>query len=358
MNLIVPMAGKSTRFPGLRPKWMLTHPNGHFMAVEAIAGLKPERFDAIYMVFLQEHEDSYHFAKGLRNELGDLGLGSQTRFVFLPDATRDQPETVYQVIAREKIEGPILVKDSDNTFSTEVPADNCICYYDLNLAGLVKPQNKSYLIKDEYGNVVNIVEKQVISPFFCVGGYGFREAKEFARSYENLDLQGARYISHIVFDMLTKGGSFVAQPVSAYVDWGTLEDWENYKRSFATLFIDIDGVLVKNSSSHFIPYYGESEPLRENVGIVRQLRDSGKFQVVITTSRPEKYREVTERQLASLGLRYDYMLMGLYHSKRIVINDYSKSNPYKSCDAINLRRDSDELREILRESLGIDYEEI
>ena len=50
--------------------------------------------------------------------------------------------------------------------------------------------------------------------------------------------------------------------------------------------------------------------------------------------------------------------MGLNHSKRIIINDYSNSNPYKSCDAINLKRNADDLKEILRESLGIDYEEI
>jgi hypothetical protein len=50
--------------------------------------------------------------------------------------------------------------------------------------------------------------------------------------------------------------------------------------------------------------------------------------------------------------------MGMQHGKRIIVNDYSKSNPYKSCDAINLRRDSQELEDILRDSLGIDYEEI
>jgi hypothetical protein len=50
--------------------------------------------------------------------------------------------------------------------------------------------------------------------------------------------------------------------------------------------------------------------------------------------------------------------MGLFHSKRIIINDYSKSNPFKSCDSINLKRDSSELKDILRESLGVDFGEI
>ena len=88
------------------------------------------------------------------------------------------------------------------------------------------------------------------------------------------------------------------------------------------------------------------------------MRATGKFQIVITTARPEKFRSITEDQLHSFDLQYDYLLMSMHHSKRIIINDYSKSNPYKSCDAINLKRNSNELKEILRDSLGVDYEDI
>ena len=30
-NLIVPIAGKSSRFPNIRPKWMLTHPKSGYL---------------------------------------------------------------------------------------------------------------------------------------------------------------------------------------------------------------------------------------------------------------------------------------------------------------------------------------
>ena len=56
MNLIVPMAGKSSRFPEMRPKWMLTHPNGRFMGIEAILGLNCDDFKSIVYVILKEHE--------------------------------------------------------------------------------------------------------------------------------------------------------------------------------------------------------------------------------------------------------------------------------------------------------------
>ena len=49
-------------------------------------------------------------------------------------------------------------------------------------------------------------------------------------------------------------------------------------------------------------------------------------------------------------------IFGLVHGRRIVINDYANTNPFKSCDAINLRRDSEDLREMLEESVGFNID--
>lgn len=358
MNLIIPMAGRSSRFPGIRPKWMLTHPNGKFMAIEAIAGFDLSQFDKLFFVYLKEHEEQYHFLHGFCEELEIHGLLKKTTMLELPEPTIDQSDTVYQAIKRGNIKGSIVIKDSDNFFNVKFTPGNSICYYDLNKAGLIKPKNKSYVMIDDFGKITNIIEKQVISPYFCVGAYGFEDADLFCTTLEKLKLENERYISNVIYQCILDGKSFSALPVSNYSDWGTLQDWDNYKRSFATLFIDMDGVIAQHSASHFPPYYGETGPINENVEILKKLRNTGKFQIVITTARTEKYREVTEKQLLDFGLTYDYLLMGMQHGKRIIINDYSKSNPYKSCDAINLKRNSNELKDILRDSLGIDYEEI
>lgn len=358
MNLIIPMAGRSSRFPDIRPKWMLTHPNGKFMAIEAIAGFDLSQFNKIFFVYLKEHELEYHFLQGFLEELDTYGLIEKTILLELPEPTIDQSDTVYQAIKRGKIKGPIVIKDSDNYFKADIRAGNSICYYDLNKAGLIKPKNKSYVMIDDFGKVTNIMEKQVISPFFCVGAYGFEDADLFCSTLEKLNFESERYISNVIYQCILDGKSYNAIAVSDYNDWGTLQDWNNYKRSFATLFIDMDGVIAQHSASHFPPYYGETGPIKENVEILKKLRESGKFQIVITTARTEKYRLVTEKQFSDFGLTYDYLLMGMQHGKRIIINDYGKSNPYKSCDAINLKRNSNELKDILRDSLGIDYEEI
>jgi hypothetical protein len=358
MNLIIPMAGKSSRFPNLRPKWMLTHPNGRFMAIESICGLNLDGFEKIYFVCLKEHETLFGFHKGFSEELEDAGLLGKTEFVLLPEQTKDQPQTVYNAIKQANIKGPIVIKDSDNFFNVTLTPGNSVCYSDLNTSGLIKPKNKSYLMRDANGNISNIVEKQVISPYFCVGAYSFESAGLFCEMLDILPDQGERYISNIIFQAILQGKLFEGKEVENYVDWGTVEDWDRFKRSYATLFVDIDGTLVKNSSSHFPPYIGNTDPIDSNIEILRTLYSSGKFQVILTTSRPEKFREATIQQMKKVGMPFDHLIMGLYHSKRIIINDFSKSNPYKSCDAINLKRDSNELKDILRESLGVDFEEI
>ena len=352
------MAGRSSRFPGIRPKWMLTHPSGRFMAIEAIAGFDLTTFDKIYFVYLKEHEEEYHFLKGFREELEDFGIWDKTVMVELPELTRDQSETIYQAIRVGSIKGAFVVKDSDNSFCANIKPGNTICYHDLNNAGLIKPGNKSYLMIDDFGQVTNIIEKQVISSFFSVGAYGFEDTELFCKALGKLKKQSERYISNVIYQCILDGQTFSAIEASNYCDWGTLEDWDNYKRSFATLFIDMDGVIAQHSASHFPPYYGETGPIKENLEILKQLRASGKFQIVITTARAEKYRDITVNQLKEFGLSYDHLIMGMIHGKRIVINDYSKSNPYKSCDAINLKRNSNELKDILRDALGVDYEEI
>ncbi len=358
MNLIIPMAGKSSRFPNLKPKWMLTHPTGNFMVLEAIAGLNLEDFTKIYFVYLDEHEKMHHFLKGFTEELQDMKLLEKVEFIALTEPTKDQPETVYNAIKQANITGPIFIKDSDNRFSYAYHGENTICYADLNNVGLIKPKNKSYIQINTEKTVLNIIEKKVISSNFCVGGYGFQNAEDYINAYDNLNLTDERYISNIIYAEILKEKIFKGEIVEFYADWGTVEDWDRFKRSFATLFVDLDGTLVINSSWHFPPYVGESEPLENNVGIIKKLQESGKFEIIITTSRPLKFKEITENQLSKLGIKYKYLLMGLNHSKRIIINDYSNSNPYKSCDAINLKRNANDLKEILRESLGIDYEEI
>ena len=58
IKLLIPCAGKSSRFPG-KPKWLLTCPNGNLMIQESITGLDLTEIDCIYITFLREHIEKY-----------------------------------------------------------------------------------------------------------------------------------------------------------------------------------------------------------------------------------------------------------------------------------------------------------
>ena len=69
---------------------------------------------------------------------------------------------------------------------------------------------------------------------------------------------------------------FYSNEVFDYIDWGTIEEWNKYRSSYKTLFIDLDGVLVYNSGEYTNPKWGETKPIYENVNYLRQLYETKK----------------------------------------------------------------------------------
>ena len=346
-SLIVPMAGRSTRFPNMRPKWMLSHPMSHRMMVtEAISGLNLDFFDNIYFICLQQHEDKYSFMKGFVAELDDAGLRAKSNIVLLPEQTDSQSETVYTFLSGYDLDGFIFIKDSDGFYRCDVEERNQVAYFDLNDMDDINARTKSYVDLDVNDVVTNIVEKKVISSTFSSGGYGFADAKEFCKTFEKLqDMDGECYISHIIFEMMLSGSTFYGTKTTDFKDWGTLDAWNKYKSQYKCLFVDIDGTLITNSSHHFPPYIGSGEPIENNIDFLAELHEQGKTKIILTTSRPEKYRQLTIMELQTKGVPYDELVMSLPHCQRVIINDFARSNPYPSCKAINIPRNTDELKD-------------
>jgi trehalose-6-phosphatase len=343
MDLIIPVAGMSTRFPGVKPKWMLTHPDGCMMVTSAISGLSLEKFDRIVLVCLKEHIEKYDCQAGIEESFSLLGkeVADKLKIIKLQSRTKSQAETVATAIQELGDVRSFYIKDSDNYFETNVfVGTNFVSISDLNLFDNVEASNKSYVTKNELGNISNIVEKRIVSSEFCCGGYGFRAASEYLEAYHKVSHIDSLYVSHVIFQMLLDGVVFSTVDATSYKDWGTLKSWNAYKSRFATVFIDIDGVIFKNSSRFFHPRWGRSDPIQENVDVLSDLCKDPRIEVILTTSRDESFADDTESQLHSFGIHFDRIIYGLRHAKRILVNDYAESNPYPSSVAINLKRDS------------------
>lgn len=348
MYLILPAAGQSSRFPRMRPKWMLTHPSGNMMLIEAIRGLNLEAFKEIHVGFLKEHLEEYLCLEGVKEQFAALGVLEKLHITIFDHPTGSQPETIAQLLQKNAIKGPIFCKDVDNYYSADVQPGNSLGVFSLGHTQYINPSNKSYAILDHVGKVQNIVEKKVISEFFCVGGYGFDSADLFLKYYDDLKDQQSLYVSDLIFKMLLDNVLFNALHTKDYYDWGTLEDWNRYKRQYATLFVDLDGTLVENGGEFTPPFWGETKAIEENVRLINRFYDSGKGHVVITTSRGEKWREETLKQLAREGIKYHRILFGFFHAQRIVINDFAASNPFPSAIAVNIQRNDKHLEDYLK----------
>jgi hypothetical protein len=355
MDLIIPAAGKSSRFPGMRPKWLLTHPDGSIMLTAALRGLPLSSFDRVIVTILREHVERYEPVEGIREAYAELQaeLDIEPILVHIIDESSSQPDTVAQTLTALDIDGPFVIKDVDNYFECERFDGNSIATFDINDLDEVDAKSKSYISLDSGGLIDNIVEKHVISPRFCCGAYSFESADKFLEAYDKMKDHEGLYVSHVIFQMMADGEIFSHVEVSEYIDWGTEKAWNKYKRGFATLFLDIDGVLVQNSGKYFSPRWGTTTALLENAEAIRELYDSGKVEIILTTSRSEEARELTQRQLESYGIKYHRLICGLQHSRRIVVNDYSPTNPYPSCSAVNIVRNSTtELRAMLKSIIG------
>ncbi len=348
-TLIIPCAGKSSRFPDVRPKWMLTHQNNKPMVVDSIT--KISGYSEIVIAILKEHDKKYDAAAGLTKAFSDAGY--KITVVILPEPTSSQAETIYKTIKQANITGSILVKDCDSQFSLNIntiPRGNFVCTAALEDFDEINPSSKSYIKSSNTGTIEAIKEKQIISSQFSMGGYGFECAKEFSEAYVNIVthfLGKEMYVSHVIDSMISNGFVFWNTHVKDCKDWGTIEDWKRDILKQKNYIVDIDGVLMQNSGKYFKPRYSESTPcVQKNVDIINKKYNEGS-RIILMTARDSSLREFTENQLKKHGVNYHVLLMDNLHSQRIVINDFSTMNPFPSAVALSIPRNFDELEQLL-----------
>ena len=179
---------------------------GQINCIKALEGIDLSMFTKIYFVMLYEHELKYHIAEKINvaRKFNKKLLNTEIIFKFLDNPTKSQAETIYNTIIEYNIEGPIFIKDADNTCICEGPIKgNSVLVYPLENTQIVDHQHKSYVAVDDQNFVVNIIEKRVVSNLFNCGGYSFNDAASFKLAYETLlqyeDILNHMYISHIIY---------------------------------------------------------------------------------------------------------------------------------------------------------------
>ena len=92
-----------------------------------------------------------------------------------------------------------------------------------------------------------------------------------------------------------------------------------------TLFVDIDGTLIKHQGSLTNMVTKDMKILSDVIEKFNQWNADG-HKIILTTGRPESMRKLTIDGLLKLGLFYDQLIMGITRGERIVINDRKPSH--------------------------------
>ena len=335
MKIIIPCAGRSSRFPTTRPKYLLTMPDGKPMFMHAAApyyGTYPVTF-----VVIREHCELYDADTAIRN-----AYGSTVDIVILDEFTSGPAETIY-LIVKDWADTPFMSVDCDSFYNVSIPlGQNFVTSINIsNYPTLSNIAAKSFII-EENDIIRSIVEKRVVSSNICVGGYGFVSSKNYSTSYESVitNCSDELFLSHIIkYQIDINKDVFKNVEVDTYIDCGTYSDFVDHAKKHMTIFCDIDGVVFKNQSEHFSNNY--NTPIEVNPDAVAYLKDKQRSgaTIIFTTARPERFKAVTEANLNSCGFTNYRIIYDLPHSPRLLINDVSTTNPWPSANAINVPRD-------------------
>lgn len=344
MHVIVPAAGLSSRFPDMKPKYLLYDYSHKLMLQRAIQPYIDKGYD-VTIGILKEHDDNYHATEFIKHE-----LGSKVNVVTLPNVTKGPADTVYQIIKQSPYfdeYNEILIKDCDSFFDHEYSSGNYVCVSNIAEHEVLKKiAAKSFVISNEQGIITDIVEKKVVSDTFCVGGYKFTSAKLYCDAFEQIDSDNEIFVSDVIQRLLFHKAIITEKKVTNYFDVGTAQDWFEFNDK-PVIFCDIDGTLIKSQSRVGVDTY-DDEPvmLYKNIKLMLDYQNRG-AQFIFTTSRPKQYENRTRQVLDDLGFRDYELLIGLLNSRRILINDYNKANPYPRAEAVNIPRNSDTLNDYM-----------
>lgn len=343
MAVIIPCAGRSSRFPGTRPKFLLTLYNGDAM-FERAANPYIKLGEQVHFIVLREHVQKYDAEMAIKMAYE----GCDNVFVhILNNVTGGPAETVYTVV-KDLYSQPIFIQDCDSYFDVKLNHDNQICVADLRqFKDVTNVAAKSYAVVNEQDMITNIIEKSVVSNNICVGGYGFKSAQEFCEAFDELkDSSGEIFISHIIKRML-EDTSFQAYRVNEFIDVGTYEEFVKYNQTRPTIFCDLDGTIFVNQSKLFTNHYGNAPRVIQPAVDWLLKKEQHGSKIIFTTSRPDKYKNITEQALQDCGFKDITTLYNIPHAPRIVINDNSKTNPYPTAIAMNVPRDDEQYWKML-----------
>jgi len=227
MTIVIPMAGRGRRFldAGYREPKMLIAAHGKSLLQWSVDSLPLALATRIVFICLAEHEREFALSAKIRSWYGGA---TRLEFLFLPDVTGGQAETV--LAAREFIaaDQPLLIFNIDTAFHSSTLAQALQDTTNDGVLGAFASTEPRYSFAavDERGRVTRVTEKEPISSHALTGLYHYRRAGDFlavadAAVGRNERVKGEFYVAPLYNALIAQGRRFLLDACRAHYILGT-----------------------------------------------------------------------------------------------------------------------------------------
>lgn len=235
INLIMPMAGGGTRFKKNEidiPKPLIEINGKPFFFWAAQSILKFVEIKSLIFVVLKEHIEKYNIDKKI------LEYYPNAKIQIINNVLNGAVFTCLEGIKLIDNDDPILFNDCDHAFLSETFYKYCMehNFNDIDGALLTFYSNEakySYVALDEKNNVIETMEKKVISDKAICGAYYFKNKKIFKTAVE-------KYLGNCIYDEYFISGVYNIMiknkllikyfPTDLHISFGTPEEYEDSKK--------------------------------------------------------------------------------------------------------------------------------
>lgn len=230
VHLIMPMAGAGSRFfknGFAMPKPLIEIKNKPFLFWSTKSISNYIEVKDITFIVLQQHIDEFEIDKKIKEYF------PKAKIVAIPEVLNGAVLTCFEGIKEIQDDLPIVFNDCDHAFiSSEF---NLYCNngkFDEIDGGLLTFESQdpkySFLEMDENGNVINTVEKKVISNYAICGAYYFKNKNLFfecANQYLNKCNYSEYFVSGVYNIMAEKKMKIANFKCDIHVPFGTPDEY-------------------------------------------------------------------------------------------------------------------------------------
>lgn len=237
LNIVMPMAGLGSRFrdAGYKVPKPLIDVQGRPMYAWATESLPLAKSTRLIFILLASQPE----CPALTRDIQERYARFNPIILTVPELTAGQAITVLRAKDFINNEEPVLIHNADTAFEAD-PSWVAKAWRE-NAAGALlvfhsDEKRWSYSREDAAGLVVEVREKEVISPWASTGTYWFRKGADFVRLTEARLQAGRReaaeyYVGPLYNDLIASGGKIKNFPIQKLLCFGTPEDLQTTLRA-------------------------------------------------------------------------------------------------------------------------------